>query len=81
MRFLNKVSPTDLRVDSEEGILAKDVVVEEDLQSNDEVLLQGVKDGVVDHDAVQGNLLQLVSLVAHQTYHSNQFGFKSSFLI
>ena len=57
----------DLRVDREVGVIAEDAEVEEDLQSYGEVLLQGVEDGVVDHDPVQEDLVQLVGFVSQQT--------------
>ena len=58
----------DLGVNREEGVIAEDAEVEEDLQSYGEVLLHGVEDGVVDHDAVQANLVHLVGVVSQQTF-------------
>ena len=57
----------DLGVDGDEGIVAKDVVEEENFQGDDEVLLYRVEDGVVDHDPVQEDLVQLVGFVSQQT--------------
>ena len=57
----------DLGVDGDEGIVAKEVVEEENFQGDDEVLLYRVEDGVVDDDAVEADTLKLLSFSVDRT--------------